>query len=503
MKRAAVVIVVIAVAAGVGARMAGLRIAVDGSGVWPRFIAKAPDYNALETDRARQRERPAPSGPPAASEPSPPTSPSASSTPPAFAAPIDTRPPPSKALPAAATETATLAPAGEEGHGYWPDFRGPQRDGRYEETAIRTDWPVDGLPRLWKQPIGLGYASFVAADRRVFTIEQRRRQEVVAAYDVETGRELWTHGWDGAFVESMGGDGPRATPTYVGGRVYALGALGELRALDARTGALVWRRNILTDNGATNLPWGMAAAPLIVDGQVIVLPGGPQGKSIAAYDAATGKPLWTSLDDPQAYTSPMLVTIGGVRQILVVTARRAIGVTTDRGERLWEYPWVTQMGISVAQPLLVGGDRVFLSAGYGHGAAVFEVIRTGDAFSTRNVWFNSRMKNKFTSSVLHEGHIYGLDEAILACIDAATGELRWKGGRYGYGQVLLAGDHLVVLTEDGDVALVSATPQSYRELARFSAIAGKTWNHPVIVDGRLLVRNLREMAAFDIRSPSN
>jgi outer membrane protein assembly factor BamB len=501
MKKAAFVIVAIAIAAGVAFRMAGLRIALDGSGLWPRFFATTPDYDALEADRARQRERPAAAGLPVTSEPSPPASRSPGSTPHVNAAPVDT-PPHGKVLPAVATEAMTPA-VGEGTRGYWPDFRGPKRDGRYEETIIRTDWPADGLPRLWKQPIGLGYASFVAADRRAFTIEQRRRQEVVAAYDVETGRELWTHGWDGAFVESMGGDGPRATPTYGGGRLYALGALGELRCLDARTGALVWRRNILTDNGAANLPWGMAAAPLIVDGQVIVLPGGPNGKSIAAYDATTGKPLWTSLDDPQSYTSPMLVTIGGVRQILVVTARRAVGVTTDRGELLWEYPWATQMGISVAQPLLVGGDRIFLSAGYGHGAAVFEVSRTGDAFSTRNVWFNSRMKNKFTSSVLHEGHIYGLDEAILACLDAATGEQLWKGGRYGYGQVLLAGDYLIVLAEDGDIALVSATPQSYREMARFSAISGKTWNHPVIVDGRLLVRNLREMAAFDIRSPSN
>jgi outer membrane protein assembly factor BamB len=157
------------------------------------------------------------------------------------------------------------------------------------------------------------------------------------------------------------------------------------------------------------------------------------------------------------------------------------------------------MGISVAQPLPVGNDRVFLSAGYGHGAAVFEVIHGTDGFSTRTVWANLRMKNKFTSSVLFEGHVYGLDEAILACLDAATGEPKWKGGRYGYGQVLLAGDRLVVLAEDGDVALVRATPDRFSEEARFPALAGKTWNHPVIVDGRLLVRNMREMAAFDVR----
>ena len=352
---------------------------------------------------------------------------------------------------------------------------------------------------MWRQPIGLGYASFVVADGRAFTIEQRRQQEVVSAYDVDTGRELWTHGWDASFVESMGGDGPRATPTYHEGRLYALGALGELECLDARSGDLIWRHNILAENSASNVTWGMSAAPLVVDGKVVVLPGGPNGKSVVAYDAATGAPVWTSLDDPQAYTSPMLVTLAGVRQILVVSARRAVGLTVDEGRLLWEYPWVTDMSISVAQPLLLGNDRVFLSASYGHGAAVFDVSRTNDGFTTRTIWANTRMKNKFTSSVLREGYIYGLDESILACLDAATGELKWKGGRYGYGQVLLAGDRLVVLTEDGDVALVKATPERFEQEARFSAISGKTWNHPVIVDGRLLVRNLREMAAFDIR----
>jgi outer membrane protein assembly factor BamB len=351
---------------------------------------------------------------------------------------------------------------------------------------------------LWRQPVGLGYASFVVAGGRAFTIEQRRSQEVAAAYDVATGRELWTNSWEGEFVEAMGGDGPRATPTYHDGRVYVLGALGELRCLDAATGAVIWRRNILTENGAGNLDWGMAASPLVVDDNLIVLPGGANGRSVVAYHRATGAPVWQALSDRQAYTSPMLATLAGVRQVVVVTASRIVGLTTDGG-LLWEYPWATNMGINVAQPVLLDDDRVFISAGYDHGAAVFQIVRSGDGLSTQTVWENRRMKNKFTTSLLHDGHLYGLDEAILACVDAATGELRWKGGRYGYGQALLAGDHLIVLTEDGDVVLVKATPERHEELGRFTAIEGKTWNHPVIADGRLLVRNLREMAAFDIR----
>jgi outer membrane protein assembly factor BamB len=195
----------------------------------------------------------------------------------------------------------------------------------------------------------------------------------------------------------------------------------------------------------------------------------------------------------------MLVTLGGMRQILVVSERRLMGLTADGGRLLWEYPWRTSNGINVAQPLLVGGDRIFLSAGYGHGAALVQVRSADASFEAQTVWESSRMKNKFTSSVLHDGYIYGLDEAILACLDAATGELVWKGGRYGYGQLLVAGHHLVVVTERGELALVEATPEGHVEVARFPAIDGKTWNHPAIAEGRLLVRNGQEMAAFDVR----
>jgi outer membrane protein assembly factor BamB len=463
-----------------------LRFTLAGSG-WRPMLSSAPDYDALEADRARQRELP----PLPVTDASPDLPPAAVATPPS--------PSPGSDAAAASAEGSPAIAADSRSRGYWPDFRGPGRDGRYEEGPIRTEWPGDGLPQLWKQPVGLGYASFVVANGRAFTIEQRRAQEVVAAYDVNTGRELWTNAWDGEFQESMGGDGPRATPTYHDGRVYALGALGELRCLDARTGAVLWRRDILSDNGASNLSWGMSAAPLIVDDTVIVLPGGSGGKSVVAYHKVTGERVWSALDDQQAYTSPMLVTLGGVRQLLVVTARRAVGLTVDEGRLLWEHPWATYNGISAAQPLLLGGDRVFLSASYGKGATVFEVTRREEGLQTRTIWESQRMKNRFTSSVLHGGYIYGLDESILACIDAATGDLKWKAGRYGYGQILLAGDHIVVLAEDGDLALVRASPDRHEELARFSAISGKTWNHPVIADGRLLVRNLREMAAFDIR----
>ena len=381
---------------------------------------------------------------------------------------------------------------------YWTNYRGPARDGRYDEAPIRTAWPAEGLPLLWKQPIGGGYASFVVAEGMAFTIEQRRRQEIVAAYDVETGRELWTHGSDAEFIESMGGDGPRATPTWEAGRLWALGAEGDLRCFDSKTGKLHWSRNILTDNGASNLQWGMAAAPLIVDDKIVVLPGGRSGKSVVAYNKLSGAPVWRSLNDTQAYVSPMLVTLAGKRQILVETANRVVGLAVEDGSLLWETSWNTDMGINCSQPIVIDANRFFLSSGYGKGAALVAISNSGDGLTARKVWENSSMKNKFNSSVLYEGNVYGLDEGILTCVDATTGDRKWKGGRYGYGQVILASGHLVVITDTGDLVLVKATPDKHTEVAKFSAIEGKTWNYPAIAEGRLLVRNQTQMACFDL-----
>jgi outer membrane protein assembly factor BamB len=460
----------------------GMRVVLDGGGSPHLRFVKSAETQADELARHRQAQRAQP--PPAPTAPEAPA-PAVNGTPTDISKPV---------LPAVATPPS---PARDpRGSAYWTDFRGPQRDGHYRQQPIRTDWPSDGLKPMWKEPVGGGYASLVIANGRAFTIEQRGSEEVVAAYDVMTGRELWTNTWTAAFRETMGGDGPRATPTWADGRVYALGAEGELRAIEDSTGRTVWRTNILRDAGARNLQWGMSASPLIVNETVVVLPGGPNGQSIVAYDRAGGKRAWSAQGDQQAYSSPMLVTLGGVQQILVFSASRLMGLAPDGSKVLWEYPWKTQFDINASQPLVVGDNRVFLSTGYGTGAAVIEV--SGDG-SVREVWRNIRMKNQFTSSVLHDGYIYGLDENILACVDAATGDLKWKGGRYGYGQVVLASGHLIVLTEDGNLALVRATPERHEERVRFPAIEGKTWNHPAMSDGVLLVRNLAEMAAFDLR----
>jgi outer membrane protein assembly factor BamB len=452
---------------------------------WRRSSANEAVYDAVEQHRAQQA-----AAAPALSDQT--------------AAPANASQSPTNAASPGAPGSAATAPAGapesaaaHASRNYWTNFRGPNRDGRYDELQVLTNWPASGLVPMWKQPIGVGYASFVIADGRAHTIEQRRGQEVVTAYDVATGRELWKQGWNAQYSDTTG-DGPRATPTWDDGRVYALGATGELRCLDAKTGAVAWGRNILTENQAPNLSWAMAASPLVVDDKVIVLPGGANGKSVVAYNKLTGTPVWKSQNDPQAYVSPMLATLAGRRQIVVVSALRIMGLAPEDGSLLWSSSWDTDMGINVSQPIIVDKNRLFISSGYGKGAALIEITGGGKNFEARKIWENINMKNKFNSSVLHEGYVYGLDEGILTCLDVNTGERKWKGGRYGYGQVILASGHLIVSTDAGELALVKATPQQYSEVARFAALEGKTWNYPAIASGRLLVRNATQMAAYNI-----
>lgn len=455
----------------------GLRFELGGTGMDPilSFQDAEAHYAAIEADRARAAAALAetvPSEPAAAVEPDSVYSGQAESG-------------------QVASSAVLSAP--------WPDYRGPNRDGVYNETPINTAWPSKGLPERWRQRIGGGYASMVVAQGLVYTIEQRRDKEVVAAYDLQTGLQHWEHGWPGLFQESMGGPGPRATPTWSGGVLYALGALGEFRALDAKTGAMRWRRNILEDAGVGNLTWGMSGAPLFVDGKVIVFPGGRDNKSVIAYNAADGSIAWTSQGDKGGYASPQLATLAGKRQVLYFSGTRIMGLDPADGSLLWEHPWYSNNDINSAQPIQVDDDLLWVSSSYGHGSELLRLVPQGDRFAVEAVWAKNTMRNKFNSSVLYDGYIYGLDESIMACIDAMTGERQWKGGRYGYGQLLLAGDHIVVLTESGEVVLVKATPQGHEEVAMFQALEGKTWNVPALADGILLVRNQTEMAAYDIR----
>ena len=385
----------------------------------------------------------------------------------------------------------------------WTDFRGPGRAGIYAETPILEEWPEQGLRLLWRQPAGAAYGSLTVAEGLVFALEQRRGDEALVAYDLDTGREVWLDAWPARFDEALSGEGPRSTPVFADGSVYALGALGELRRVRAADGELVWRRNVLETASADNLTYGLAASPLVHGGLLIVPSGKPRagGRGLLALERGSGEVVWSALDDGACYASPLRAELGGLEQLLVMTAGRIVGLDPSDGRVLWEFPWQVLNDLTCSQPVVVGPSRVLLSAGYGKGSAAIDVERTSDGWSARQAWTSPRMKNRFNSSVLLDGHVYGLDDGVLACLDVETGERVWKGGRYGYGQVLLAGEHLLVLGEDGSLSLVRATTAGHEPLHRFQALEGLTMNIPAAAHGRLFVRNKLEMACYEVWPP--
>ncbi len=382
----------------------------------------------------------------------------------------------------------------------WPGFRGPNRDGVVKSGEIRRDWDRTPPKLLWRHPVGLGWSSFAVVGGLAFTQEQRRELECVVCYDFHTGRQLWVHSDIAQFTETLGGIGPRATPTVFDSRVYALGATGILNCLDSRRGSVVWRCNILQDAGADNLTWGMSGSPLVYGKVVVVSPGGP-GHTIVAYDRWTGEKLWAHGNRRAGYAAPRLAIIGGMRQILIFGGDGLSGHDPNTGGELWFFSWPHSEQINVAQPIVVDEVAICFGSGYGKGSALLDIVVDAHAWTIKKTprWTSKQLKLKFNGPVAKDGYVYGLDEGILVCLNLATGKRQWKRGRYGYGQLLLIGDVILVQSDTGEVVLVEANSERHRQIARFPAIKGKTWNHPVVTRGRLLVRNAQEAACYDLR----
>ncbi len=391
--------------------------------------------------------------------------------------------------PAIPSATAAVRTSGD-----WPGFRGPHRDDVVAGVRIKTDWATSPPVELWRRQVGPGWSSFAVRDGLIYTQEQRGASEVVACYSAATGKPVWTHRDAARFWESNAGAGPRATPTVCDGRVYTFGATGILNALDAGSGAVVWTRKAGSDAGAKVPIWGFASSPLVVDDVVIVAAAG----RLAAYDIATGDRRWLGPDGGDSYSSPHLLTIGGIAQVLLLSNAGATSVAPADGSVLWKHSWP---GSSILQPALTADGGVLIttaSAGGGIGTRRLAVAHGPGGWSAEEVWTSTGLKPYFNDLVVHDGHAFGFDGGILACIDLQDGKRKWKGGRYGHGQLLLLTDQdlLLVLSEEGELALVAAVPGQFTEMARFPAVEGKTWNHPVLAGDILLVRNDREMVAF-------
>jgi outer membrane protein assembly factor BamB len=379
----------------------------------------------------------------------------------------------------------------------WPGFRGPHRDGIVRGVRIDTDWAANPPVQLWRRPIGPGWSSFAIADGLIYTQEQRGDDELVTCYSLSTGKPVWKHSDPARFYESNGGAGPRGTPTLSNGRVYTLGATGIVNALDARSGAVIWSHNVATDASKKTPGWGFSGSPLVIGDLVVVAAAG----KLAAYEAVTGKSRWFGPNGGDGYSSPQGVIIDGVEQVLLLSQHGAVSVAPADGKVLWEYKWASDTRIM--QPAVASDSDILMSAGDamgGGGIRRLAIANGPGGWITQEKWTSSGLKPNLSDYAVHDGHAYGFDGSILSCIDLKDGKRAWKGGRYGSGQLVMLDEQglLLVSSEEGDLALVSATPDQDKELAKVPALKDKTWNHPAMAGNTLLVRNGEEMIAFKL-----
>lgn len=410
----------------------------------------------------------------------------------------------------AATGSWTPTPAD------FPRFLGPTGSAAVEAPALDPDWGTRPPRLVWRKPIGAGWSGFAVCGDHAVTLEQRGDEEVVSCRSVATGEPAWAVAVRARHETVLGGVGPRSTPTIRDGVVYSTGATGWLHAIDGVSGKVAWKKNILADlvidaeAHAAAVTWGRAGSPLVTESLVIVPGGGPLLKpgadgrgavSLVAYDRQTGERRWTAGGDQISYVTPELATVAGREVLLAVNESRVVGYDPVDGAELWGFGWPghSNSDATCSQARVLDDRRIFISKGYGIGAAVFATPPAAEPPTFTAAWQQpGLLKTKFTNVVIHAGHAYGLSDGILECVRLEDGQRRWKKGRYGQGQVLRVGELLVVQAESGEVVLVECSPERHLERARLAALAGQTWNNPAISGDRLLVRNAEEAACYEL-----
>ncbi len=390
----------------------------------------------------------------------------------------------------------------------YPSFMGPDRNGKLVGRNLSKRWQDHSPSLLWRHPVGLGWSSFAIQGSVAVTLEQREENECVVCYDLYSGTELWVHEEPIRFRNEHG-DGPRTTPSILSDRVYTCGGTGVICCLDLTNGKLLWKRNLIEDARGSPPFFGWSCSPLISGSELVVTPGINPSGTIVALDLETGLERWRGGDDSTSYASPTVASLCGELQYLTFNGE-GLRAFAHGGESRWFAPWLTQgdSKVNVAQPIIVdrGGSsanepaRVLISSGYDMGTTLLEVRRFKDEWKVDTVWKSKHLKSKFSNCMIHNDHIYGLDNGLLTCIRLTDGERTWKKGRYGHGQLLMVDSRLLIQCESGEVALVEANPDNHVEIARFQALDDKTWNHPALAGNILVVRNDHEAAAYQLQT---
>jgi len=382
----------------------------------------------------------------------------------------------------------------------WPSFRGPMQDGAVRGGPILdSDWTAHPPKELWRITVGPAWSSFVSVDNYLFTQEQRGDEEAVVCYESESGRQVWEKKWASRFFEALGGLGPRSTPAYADGSIYALGADGVLIKLNVRDGSTVWQADVKQTSDRSEAPmWGFSASPLVVNDLVIVHAGGKNGKGVLAFHAVDGKLAWSAAAGEQSYGSVQVVNVLG-QSLLALLSDTGAQFWDMTGKSVLDYSW-PHSGYRALQPQIIDGDKLLIATGMGAGTRLVQLRNDDGKISGEEIWTSRDLKPDFNDVLVHKGYIYGFDNRIFTCIDLSNGKRKWKGGRYEKGQALLCTDSdlIIVVSETGGLFLLRANPEKHEELAQVPAMSDKTWNHPVLIGDRLFLRNATEAVAYQL-----
>ena len=400
-------------------------------------------------------------------------------------------------LPVSAAAVLILLPGISASASDWPQWLGPDRNGRSVESGLLKSWPAGGPKEVWRVEGGEGFSGMTISGKRAFTMVARGDSEFAIAMDATTGKELWRFRTDANFQEHQGGNGPRSTPAVVDGRLFALSAQGKFYALDAETGQPIWQHDFVQELGGRMPRWGFCSSPMIEEDLVLAEPGG-RGHAVAAFRQDDGHLVWASQSDKASYSSPTVLETNGVRQAVFFTAEGPLAVAPATGQLLWRYPWQTPHDVNAATPFLVPPDGLFISSGYDRGAALLKLRPGGGGADL--VWEDRTMKNHMATSVLLNGHIYGFDNGTLKCIVAANGKQLWQHRGLGKGTLILADGQLLILSERGELVIADASPTAYLEKGRLQLLGQPCWTAPSLAGGLLYVRDEKQIVCIDLRS---
>ncbi len=392
--------------------------------------------------------------------------------------------------------TAGVPDAAADG---WPGFRGAGRDGKVADARL-FEGEVGSLTIGWKRPLGPGYSALAVADGRLVTMFGAGEEDVLAAFDVETGDELWRYRIGEAYRGHDGShDGPISTPLIAGGRVYGLGAWGHLFAVDAAGGQEIWATHLVDDYGSKKPYYGFTTSPLMADGVLVVQLGGEGGKAVAGFDPDDGEVLWTVGDDTIEYHSPVVATIGGRQQVVAAGKDNLWGLEARTGEVLWSYRHEGDdraMGGFTIVPVAAGEDRLFLMNKI-DSSVMLQVVAGKDGYEIEELWSGNGIKQSYVPPVYHEGYLYGMNNRIFTCVDAVTGEVEWRSREPGDGFPTMVGDQLVIMTKPGSLHVAEASPEAYHEVARIDLFEEHSWSETAFASGRLFARSMGHLARID------